>query len=101
MKEKIEGYRAIIAVYDKVEQLKKEIETLVQISLSNTFCLSIFLSGDSVIDNYTMSITSENIMQNSNGELFDSFLNGLIESKQKELESYMPVIESIENKMEE
>lgn len=85
--------KAIVSYYNKAESLKEEIERLKNIRESNTFIMTVFLAGDNSIDNYTVSITSDNIMQNNYGELYQNFIDKLIEEKERELASYEMVLE--------
>lgn len=91
--DKIKGMKAIVSYYSKAESLKEEIEKLKNIRESNTFIMTVFLAGDNSIDNYTVSITSDNIMQNNYGELYQNFIDKLIEEKERELASYDMVLE--------
>lgn len=93
--------KAIVSIYNKVDVLKNDIEILENIRNSNTFIMTVFLGGDETVNNYSMSITSDNIMNNNNGELYQSFIDGLLESKKKELISYNNVLLSFEEKMKE
>lgn len=91
--DKIKGMKAIVSYYNKAESLIEEIERLKNIRESNTFIMTVFLAGDNSIDNYTVSITSDNIMQNNYGELYQNFIDKLIEEKERELASYEMVLE--------
>lgn len=91
--DKIKGMKAIVSYYNKTESLKEEIERLKNIRESNTFIMTVFLAGDNSIDNYSVSITSDNIMQNNYGELYQNFIDKLIEEKERELASYEMVLE--------
>lgn len=91
--DKIKGMKAIVSYYSKAESLKEEIERLKNIRESNTFIMTVFLAGDNSIDNYSVSITSDNIMQNNYGELYQNFIDKLIEEKESELASYNMVLE--------
>lgn len=91
--DKIKGIKAIVSYYNKVELLKEEIDKLKSIRESNTFIMTIFLAGENSVDNYTMSITSDNMMQNDYGVLYQDFIDKLIEGKEKELASYNMVLE--------
>lgn len=91
--DKIKGMKAIVSYYSKAESLKEEIERLKNIRESNTFIMTVFLAGDNSIDNYSVSITSDNIMQNNYGELYQNFIDKLIEEKERELASYEMVLE--------
>ena len=44
--------------------------------------MTIFLAGENSVDNYTMSITSDNMMQNDYGVLYQDFIDKLIESEE-------------------
>ena len=93
--DKIKGIKAIVSYYNKVELLKEEIDKLKSIRESNTFIMTIFLAGENSVDNYTMSITSDNMMQNDYGVLYQDFIDKLIEGKEKELASYNMVLEKV------
>lgn len=97
--DKIKGIKAIVSYYNKVELLKEEIDRLKSIRESNTFIMTIFLAGENSVDNYTMSITSDNMMQNDYGVLYQDFIDKLIEGKEKELASYNMVLEKISEKI--
>lgn len=97
--EKIKPIKAIVSVYNKVEQIKKDIDVLKNIRNSNTFVMTTFLAGDESIDNYVMSITSSNVMEGNNGELYQSFIDGLLKNKEEELRSYDNVLASFEDKI--
>ena len=81
-----------MTVYDNIayplkmeKRPKEEIDKLKSIRESNTFIMTIFLAGENSVDNYTMSITSDNMMQNDYGVLYQDFIDKLIEGKEKEL----------------
>lgn len=95
----IKGIKAIVSYYNKVELLKEEIDKLKSIRESNTFIMTIFLAGENSVDNYTMSITSDNMMQNDYGVLYQDFIDKLIEGKEKELASYNMVLEKFSEKI--
>jgi len=76
-----------------------EIDKLKSIRESNTFIMTIFLAGENSVDNYTMSITSDNMMQNDYGVLYQDFIDKLIEGKEKELASYNMVLEKFSEKI--
>lgn len=97
--EKIKPIKAIVSVYNKVEQIKKDIDVLKNIRNSNTFVMTTFLAGDESIDNYVMSITSSNVMEGNNGELYQSFIDGLLKNKEEELRSYDNVLASFGDKI--
>lgn len=97
--EKIKGIKAIISYYNKAESLKEEIDKLKNIRESNTFIMTTFLAGDKSVDNYSISITSDNIMQNNYGEIYQDFIDKLIEAKEKELESYNMALEKFSEKI--
>lgn len=90
--DRLKSMRAIVSVSDKVEQIRKEIVILNKIRNSNTFIMTAFLAGDESIDNYTISITSSNLMEGNNGDLYQSFIDGLIDGKEKELSGYDDVL---------
>lgn len=90
--DKLKSMRAIVSISNKVEQIRKEIDILKIIRDSDTFIMTTFLAGDKSINNYSISITSSNIMDGDNGDLYDAFVNGLIESKEKELKGYSDVL---------
>lgn len=97
--EKIKGIKAIISYYNKAESLKEEIDKLKNIRESNTFIMTTFLAGDKSVDNYSISITSDNIMQNNYGDIYQDFIDKLIEAKEKELESYNMALEKFSEKI--
>lgn len=96
--DKIKGIKAIVSSYNKVELLKEEIDKLKNIRESDTFIMTTFLAGGNSIDNYTISITSDNIMQSNYGEIYQDFIDRLIEGKEKELASYNMVLEKFSEK---
>lgn len=95
---KINQSKTIVSTINNMEILKKDIDILEKIESSNVFIMTSFLGGDNSTENYSYSITSDNIMDGENGDIYQSFITSLIKSKKKQLEIESGVLDYLTEK---